>query len=254
MAGRTATEKIRLDALLVERGLVESRSKAQAMILAGEVWVDGRRVTKAGARVVADAHIALRGATPRFASRGGEKLAGAIEDFRLQVAGTVCLDVGASTGGFTDCLLQRGAARVYAVDVTTSQLAWKLRQDARVLPVEKNARYLTAQDIPEPVELVTVDVSFISVTKLLPALVPLARPGAEFLILVKPQFELERGAVGRGGIVREPALQARALERVRRAAEAEGLQVCGVVPSRLAGAEGNQEFFLYARRGAGRPQ
>lgn len=248
MAGRSAAKTIRLDALLAERGLAESRTKAQAMILAGEVWVDGKPVTKAGARVAAGARLELRSTRLRFASRGGEKLAGALEDFRLPVEGKVCLDIGASTGGFTDCLLQRGAARVYAVDVTTSQLAWKLRQDARVIPVEKNARYLTAQDIPEPVELVTVDVSFISVTKLLPALVSLARPGTEFLILVKPQFELERGAVGRGGIVREPELQARAIERVRRAAEAAGLEVCGVVPSRLAGAEGNQEFFLRARR------
>lgn len=248
MAGRSATKKIRLDTLLVERGLAESRNKAQAMILAGEVWVDSKRVTKAGARVAAGARLELRSARLRFASRGGEKLAGALEDFRLSVESKVCLDIGASTGGFTDCLLQQGAARVYAVDVTTNQLAWKLRQDARVIPVEKNARYLTTQDIPEPVELVTVDVSFISVTKLLPALVSLARPGAEFLILVKPQFELERGAVGRGGIVRESKLHSRAIERVRRAAETAGLEVCGVVPSRLAGAEGNQEFFLRARR------
>ncbi len=247
MAGRSATKKIRLDTLLVERGLAETRTKAQAMILAGEVWVDSKPVTKAGARVAAGARLELRSARLRFASRGGEKLDGALEDFCLPVEGKVCLDIGASTGGFTDCLLQRGAARVYAVDVNTSQLAWKLRQDARVIPVEKNARYLTAQDISEPVELVTVDVSFISVTKLLPALVSLVRPGTEFLILVKPQFELERGAVGRGGIVREPELQARAIARVRRAVEAAGLEVCGVVPSRLGGAEGNQEFFLRAR-------
>jgi len=175
-------------------------------------------------------------------------LAGALEDFGMDPAGRVCLDVGCSTGGFTDCLLQRGARRVYAVDVTTSQLAWKLRQDARVVPVEKNARYLTPAEIAEPAEMITVDLSFIGLAKVIPALVTLATPGAIFLLLVKPQFELERGAVSRGGVVRDPALHRRAIEGVRAAAEAAGLSVEGERPSRVPGAEGNVEFFLHARK------
>ncbi len=250
MAPEKSAKKIRLDALLVERGLADSRRKAQAMILAGQVLVAGQKLDKAGARVANGTPVEILGPAQRFVSRGGEKLEGALEDFRVCVDGKVCLDIGASTGGFTDCLLQRGAARVYAVDVSPSQLAWQLRQDGRVVAVERNARYLKPEDIGGAVELVTVDVSFISVTKILAALLPLALPGAEFLILVKPQFELERGAVGRGGIIRDPKLHARAVERVRTAAEAAGLEVLGVRPSRLAGAEGNQEFFLYARRPA----
>lgn len=242
------TEKKRLDLLLVERGLAESRQKAQALILAGQVFVNGQKREKAGALVAADARMELVGEGLRYASRGGLKLEGALEDFRVAADGKVCLDVGASTGGFTDCLLQHGARRVYAADVTTSQLAWKLQQDPRVVPVERNARYLKPEDLGEPAELVTIDVSFISAVEILPGVVPLAAPGAKFLILVKPQFELERGLVGKGGIVRDPRLQERAIVRVRAAAEEAGLTVEGIRPSRLAGAEGNQEFFLYARR------
>jgi 23S rRNA (cytidine1920-2'-O)/16S rRNA (cytidine1409-2'-O)-methyltransferase len=248
MKANSSSKKTRLDLLLVERGLAESRSKAQAMILAGQVRVAGQRADKPGVAVATDAPVEICGPAQRFASRGGEKLEGALEDFGICVEGKVCLDIGASTGGFTDCLLQHGAARVYAVDVSTNQLAWKLRQNARVIRIEKNARYLNAEDIPEPAGLATVDVSFISATKILPALAPLLLPGADVLILVKPQFELGRGQVGRGGIVRDPKLHARAIERVRKAAEAAGFAVQGVRPSRLAGAEGNQEFFLYARR------
>ncbi len=207
--------------------------------------VNAAPAQKAGALVRSDAAIEVAGA-PAYASRAGAKLSGALEDFGVYPAGRVCLDVGCSTGGFTDCLLQRGARRVYAVDVTTSQLAWKLRQDPRVVPVEKNARYLTTADIAEPAELITVDLSFIGLAKVIPALVPLAAPGATFLLLVKPQFELERGAVGRGGVVRDPALHQRAIERVRAAAGAAGLSIEGEHPSRLPGAEGNLEFFLHA--------
>lgn len=244
---KSKSENKRLDVLVVERGLAESREKAQAMILAGEVRVNGERREKAGAQIAEDARIEVTGTAAKYASRGGWKLEGAIEDFGIEVRGKSCLDIGASTGGFTDCLLQHGARRVYAVDVTPQQLAWRLQQDARVTQVEANARSLRAEQIPEPVDLVTVDVSFISVAKVLPAVVAAAGPRAEYLILVKPQFELDRGDVGRGGIVRDPALHERAVARVREAALAAGLHVEGVRPSRLTGAEGNQEFFLYAK-------
>jgi len=245
--GKPKPEKRRLDVLLVERRLAESRQRAQALILAGRVSVNAAPAQKAGALVRSDAAIEVAGG-PAYASRAGAKLAGALEDFGVDPAGRVCLDVGCSTGGFTDCLLQRGARRVYAVDVTTSQLAWKLRQDARVVPIEKNARYLVPADIAEPAELITVDLSFIGMAKVIPAIVPLAVPGAIFLLLVKPQFELERSAVSRGGVVRDPALHRRAIEHVRAAAEAAGLSIEGERPSRLPGAEGNVEFFLQARK------
>jgi len=239
--------KKRLDLLVVERGLADSREKAQAMILAGEVRVNGSRSDKAGMQVATDARIEVSGTSAKYASRGGLKLEGALEDFAIDVSGKTCLDIGASTGGFTDCLLSNGARCVYAVDVTTEQMVWRLQQDPRVKQIKENARNLRPEQIPEPADLVTVDVSFISVAKLLPAVVAAAGPRAEYLILVKPQFELDRGDVGRGGIVRDAALHARAVERVRAAAEAAGLRVEGVRPSRLTGAEGNQEFFLHAR-------
>jgi len=247
-SGKSKTEKRRLDVLLVERGAAESRQRAQALLLAGRVRVGGAPARKAGTLVPVDAPIEVSGGET-YASRAGAKLAGALEDLRVNPAGRICLDVGCSTGGFTDCLLQRGARRVYAVDVTTSQLAWKLRQDSRVVPIEKNARYLAPADVPEAAELIVADLSFIGLAKVVPALVPLAAPRADFLLLVKPQFELERGAVGRGGIVRDPELQRRAVERVRQAAAAAGLAVEGECVSRVPGAEGNVEFFLLARKG-----
>jgi 23S rRNA (cytidine1920-2'-O)/16S rRNA (cytidine1409-2'-O)-methyltransferase len=245
---KASSPKKRLDILLVESGLAESRQRAQALLLAGQVFVAGHRGEKAGAQVPADAPIEIIGDAFPFVSRGGVKLAGALDDFGIAVEGKTCLDVGSSTGGFTDCLLQRGARRVYAVDVSPEQLAWKLRQDARVVLIERNARYLRAEDIPEPVDLVSVDVSFISVTKILSAIATVAKPGADFLILIKPQFELQRSDVGKGGIVRDPKLHERAIEYVRAAAEQTGLRAEGVRPSHLPGAEGNQEFFLHARR------
>jgi 23S rRNA (cytidine1920-2'-O)/16S rRNA (cytidine1409-2'-O)-methyltransferase len=216
------------------------------MILAGEVRVDGARGDKAGMQVPAEARIEISGGAAKYASRGGLKLEGALKDFGIEVSGSVCLDIGASTGGFTDCLLQHGARLVYSVDVTPEQMAWRLRQDKRVKQIGENARNLRPEKIAEPADLVTVDVSFISVAKVLPAVVAAAGPGAEYLILVKPQFELDRGDIGRGGIVRDAALHERAIARVRSAVVAAGLHIDDVLPSRLAGAEGNQEFFLHA--------
>ncbi len=233
--------------LVVERGLAESREKAQAMILAGEVRVNGERSDKAGAQIADNARVDVSGTSGKYASRGGLKLEGALEDFAIDAKGKICLDIGASTGGFTDCLLQHGARRVYAVDVTPQQMAWRLMQDARVTQIKANARNLRPEQIPEPADLVTMDVSFISVAKVLPAVVVAAGSNAKYLILVKPQFELDRGDIGRGGIVRDASLHERAIERVREAAVAAGLRVEGVRPSHLTGAEGNQEFFLHAK-------
>lgn len=243
-----AKAKKRLDLLLVERGLALSRQQAQAAILAGEVTVNDKPASKAGTLVATDTRIEIRPRRGRYASRGGEKLEGALDDLKVSVERKLCLDVGSSTGGFTDCLLQRGARRIYAVDVSTDQMDWRLRQDPRVVLIEKNARYLRRTDIAEPPQLIVVDVSFISVVTILPALLSVAAPQAEFLVLVKPQFELGRGAVGKGGVVRDPRLHRQAIERVRAAAEDAGLLVLGVAPSRVAGARGNREFFLHARR------
>ena len=240
--------KIRLDVLLVERGLAPSRERAQALLLAGVVRVDGQKMEKPGSQVAAEARVELAGEGPKYASRGGEKLEGALEDFGISVEGRVCADIGSSTGGFTDCLLQRGAARVYGIDVTPKQMDWKLQQDARVKLIEKNARYLKPEDLPEAVELVAMDVSFISAAKVARAAASVAAPGAELVILVKPQFELEKRDVGKGGIVREAALHEKAVERVKEAAREAGLEVEGVKASRVTGAEGNQEFFLHARK------
>jgi 23S rRNA (cytidine1920-2'-O)/16S rRNA (cytidine1409-2'-O)-methyltransferase len=244
---KTKTAKTRLDVLLVERGLAASRQRAQAMLMAGQVRVDGRTAEKPGSRVSDNAAIEIFGEPLRYASRGGLKLERALRDFGVEVAGKICLDVGSSTGGFTDCLLQQGAARVYAVDVTISQLDWKLQKDPRVKTVERNARYLRREDLGEPVQLVAVDLSFISVTKVLPAILPLAAPGAEFLILVKPQFELEKREVGKGGIVRDPEIRQKAVQNVATVAENAGLEILGMKPSQIPGAEGNREYFLHAR-------
>lgn len=220
------------------------------MILAGEVLVENQKITKAGQLVPADAAIQIIGQRPRYVSRGGLKLQGALEDFQVSVAGRICLDVGSSTGGFTDCLLQNGATHVYALDVTTCQLDWKLQNDSRVTLIEKNARDLNSQEIPKPVQFVTIDVSFISLEKVLPAVIRTAAAGAELLMLIKPQFELERADVGKGGIVRNAGLHEKAIERVKSEALRQKLEVLGVQPSRLTGTQGNQEFFLHARRKA----
>jgi 23S rRNA (cytidine1920-2'-O)/16S rRNA (cytidine1409-2'-O)-methyltransferase len=240
--------KKRLDLLLVERGLAESVAKAQAMILAGEVWMDETRAEKAGASVADDAKIAVSSRAQKFVSRGGFKLEGALEDFAIDPRGNICLDIGSSTGGFTDCLLQRGAARIYAVDVNIDQMAWKLQQDQRVVRIERNARELRRDDIPDAIDLVVVDVSFISAAKVLTPACAAAKPGAHLLILVKPQFELPKDDVGTGGIVHDPALHEKAIEKIRAAALANDLEIVAVRASRLSGAEGNQEYFLHARK------
>lgn len=245
-AGRPS--KSRIDVLIVERGLAPSRERAQALLMAGQVLVNSQKIDKPGTRVASDSQIELVGAPQRYASRGGYKLEGALRDFAVSAEGKVCFDIGSSTGGFTDCLLQNGAAKVYAVDVTIAQLDWKLRNDARVFTIEKNARFLGAGDIPEQPSLLVTDVSFISVTKVLPAVVPLSAPSCDFLVLIKPQFELEKRDIGKGGIVRDPTLYPKAIGRVQAAAAELGLLNIGVKPSRLPGAEGNQEFFLHARR------
>jgi 23S rRNA (cytidine1920-2'-O)/16S rRNA (cytidine1409-2'-O)-methyltransferase len=241
--------RTRLDLVLVERGLAESQEKAQAMILAGEVRVNDIAEQKAGTPVSTDARIEVKSRQLKYASRGGLKLEGALEDFSIDPADFVCLDVGSSTGGFTDCLLQHGASRVYAVDVNLAQLAWKLQRDPRVTAIERNARDLKATDIPEPVGLVVADVSFISVCKILAPASSCAKPGVDFLILIKPQFELRREDIGPGGIVKDTRLHEKAIASVTKCAEAAGLTCIKVFPSRLTGAEGNQEYFLHARKG-----
>jgi 23S rRNA (cytidine1920-2'-O)/16S rRNA (cytidine1409-2'-O)-methyltransferase len=225
---------------------VDSREKARALILAGQVLVDGQKLDKAGHAVSAEARVELLD-SPRYVGRGGLKLEAALDHFAIPVTGKICLDIGSSTGGFTDCLLQRGAARVYAIDVGTGQLDWKLRNDPRVIVQEQvNARYLTRTEVPEPIDLAVCDVSFISITMILPALGNLLQKGAEMVILVKPQFELEREQVGKGGIIRDPGLHRQACQRVEEAVRQLGFQT-DIIPSPVLGAEGNQEFLLYAR-------
>lgn len=239
--------KIRLDQLLVERGLATSREKAQALVLAGQVLVAGQKVEKPGHSVAIDAAVEVLERMP-YVSRGGYKLAGALDAFHIDVTGRICLDVGASTGGFTDCLLQRGAAKVWAIDVGHGQLDWKIRNDPRVVVREgMNARYLNPEEIPEPFDLAVCDASFISATMLIPSIVPLLEPAGEMIVLVKPQFEVERGQVGKGGIVKEPELHQAACDRVRGAVEMLGFHA-EIMESPIQGAEGNREFLLYAKR------
>ena len=240
---------MRIDRLLVERGLVPNRELARRLVMAGEVLVGDRPVTKPGAEVADDAALRLRTPASPYASRGGEKLAGALDAFGLDVAGRVVLDVGASTGSFTDVCLRRGARRVIAVDVGYGQLAWRLRQDPRVTVLERtNARHLAPGDLPAPAEVATVDVSFISLAKVLPAVVACARPGAAIVALVKPQFEVGRGRVGKGGVVRDEAARADAVAAVRAAAGMLGLAVRGEAESVLPGPKGNREVFLWLVR------
>jgi 23S rRNA (cytidine1920-2'-O)/16S rRNA (cytidine1409-2'-O)-methyltransferase len=240
--------RVRLDQLLADRGLVESRAKAAALILAGQVQVEGHRAGKAGAQVAPDARVEVEQPLP-YVSRGGLKLAAALDHFRIDPAGRVCVDVGASTGGFTDCLLQHGAALVHALDTGRGQFHWKLRTDPRVVLHEGfNARYLTPADLaPGAPSLAACDVSFISVTLILPALAAALAPAAEIVVLVKPQFEVGREQVGKGGIVRDPGLHAAACARVRASAESLGF-ACDLMESPILGAEGNREFLLYGRR------
>jgi 23S rRNA (cytidine1920-2'-O)/16S rRNA (cytidine1409-2'-O)-methyltransferase len=242
--------KRRADQLLVEQGLAESRGRAQALVLAGVVSVGGRRVEKAGEQLAADATLAVKGNDHPWVSRGGLKLVHALDHFRIAVDGKTALDIGASTGGFTDVLLSRGAGRVYAVDVGHGQLAWKLRQDPRVVVYERlNARQLTRAQIPESVDIITCDASFIGLATVLPAPLALAAEEAELVALVKPQFEAGREQVGKGGVVRDPTVHHEVCARAAAWVAAQpGWTVVGVVESPVLGPQGNREFLLYARR------
>ena len=248
--------KQRADQLLVEQGLAESRTRAQALILAGLVRCGERRVDKPGEQLATDAALALKDRDHPWVSRGGVKLAHAIDHFRIDVEGKVGLDIGASTGGFTDVLLSHGARRVYAVDVGHGQLAWKLRQDTRIVVRERlNARYLSRADIPEPVDIITCDTSFISLARVLPAPLALAAEKAQLVALVKPQFEVGPERVGKGGVVRDPEVHREVCERAAAWVAAQpGWSVAGVVESPIFGPEGNREFLLYARRGEEEPR
>jgi len=242
-----ATKRARADILLVAQGLAESRERAQALILAGLVFQGTRRVDKAGDRLAADPPLRLAGDPLPYVGRGGLKLAAALDRFGIDATGLTVLDVGASTGGFTDCLLQRGARRVYALDVGRGQLHWRLRQDPRVSLLEGvNARYLTAAALPERIDLVTVDVAFISLRLVVPPVRRAAAPAA-WVLLVKPQFEVGRGEVGAGGIVREPEKHRRVLAEALALAAKEGLTAAALIPSPVTGAEGNREFLLHLR-------
>ncbi|MCX7624327.1 MAG: TlyA family RNA methyltransferase [Thermomicrobium sp.] len=239
-------KRVRADELLVRRGLASTRSQARALIMAGRVWVGQQRIEKAGELVPEDAELRLV-QEPRYVSRGGEKLEHALRSFGIDVSGWVCADFGASTGGFTDALLQHGARRVYAIDVGYGQLHLKLRNDPRVVVMERtNVRYLEA--LPEAIDLVTIDVSFISLRLVLPAAWRVLRPGGYVIALVKPQFEAGRHKVGKGGVVRDPAVHREVLERVIAAALDLGFAVLGLEPSPITGAEGNVEFLLLLRR------
>lgn len=240
--------KKRLDVLLVERGLAESRERAQALILAGEVNVAGRVLDKAGAQVDSAIDITIRAPLP-YVSRGGYKLAGALDAFGVNPLGFVCADIGASTGGFTDVLLQRGAQKIYAIDVGYGQLAWKLRQDPRVVVMDRvNARYL--ENLPEPVDLVVVDVSFISLEHILRVAQAVLKSKGQLIALIKPQFEAGRQEVGRGGIVRDPAVHQAVIEKITCFAQALGFERRGLIESPIRGAEGNVEFLIHLQNNA----
>ena len=242
--------KERLDKLLVDRGLASSRERARALILAGQVVVGEHALDKAGVKVASDVPLRLKGEELPFVSRGGVKLAHALDAFAVAVTGRTAIDVGASTGGFTDCLLQRGAAKVFAVDVGYGQLAWKLREDPRVVSMERtNIRQLTLEWLADHPDLAVIDASFISLDKVLPPTLALLPAGGEVVALIKPQFEVGKGQVGKGGIVRDPDQHAAVIERVRAEAEALGCTVCGLTDSPLLGQKGNREFLIHLRKG-----
>jgi 23S rRNA (cytidine1920-2'-O)/16S rRNA (cytidine1409-2'-O)-methyltransferase len=241
-------KKARIDQTLVERGFFESRERAQRSIMAGEVRVEDQVMTKPAILVDSDAAISVA-ESPQFVSRGATKLSGALDFFRIDAREKTALDIGASTGGFTDCLLQRGAAKVFAVDVGRGQLAWKIRNDPRVVVLEKvNARFLSRKEIPQLVDVCVIDVSFISLTLILPRAFELIIPDGVILALIKPQFELQRKDVGRGGIVREPALHEKAQQKIVNFVEKTDYRVVGLVPSAITGTDGNQEFFICIRK------
>lgn len=241
--------KERLDVLLTERGFFESREKAKAVIMAGVVFVNGQREDKAGSKFDREVEIEVKGKTLKYVSRGGLKLEKAIEVYKPVLEGKVCIDIGSSTGGFTDCMLQNGAAKVYAIDVGTNQLAWKLREDPRVVSMEKtNIRYVTEDDLPEKADFASVDVSFISLTKVLPAAVNLLKPGAEMVCLIKPQFEAGREKVGKKGVVRDFSVHEEVIEMVIRYATELNFIIKGLTFSPVKGPEGNIEYLLYIEK------
>ena len=242
-----AKPKIRIDQLLVERGLAESRTRAQALVMAGHVMLGDKKVDKPGLQVAEDAEISVKGQDHPWVSRGGIKLAHALEQFGIDVTGMVAIDVGSSTGGFTDVLLSKGAAKVYAVDSGTNQLAWKLRQDPRVVVHEQtSARILTAEHIPEPADLIVCDASFISLAKVLERPMSFAKPGAQMIALIKPQFEAGRGEVGKGGVIRDAAIHSRVCDEVSAWLEDSGWAVQGLTESPITGPKGNVEFLIWA--------
>jgi 23S rRNA (cytidine1920-2'-O)/16S rRNA (cytidine1409-2'-O)-methyltransferase len=241
-----AESKMRLDRLMVEKGLVTSRQRAQAMIMAGNVLVNSQLVEKSGYLISKDSDIMLKGEALPYVSRGGLKLEKALKSFEVSAQGLVCMDVGASTGGFTDCLLQHGAARVYAVDVGYGQLAWQLRQDARVIPIERmNIRNMPLNMLSEPVDLVTIDVSFISLKIVVPAVMKFTRKPARIIALIKPQFEVGKGKVGKGGVVRDPLQHESVIDELHRFFKDSGCASLPVVPSPILGPSGNREFLIH---------
>jgi 23S rRNA (cytidine1920-2'-O)/16S rRNA (cytidine1409-2'-O)-methyltransferase len=244
--------KTRADVALVDRGLAETRARAQALIMAGVVFSGESRVAKAGQQIAKDTPLEVRGADHPWVSRGGLKLEKALDHFGIDPSGQICLDVGASTGGFTDVLLARGAAKVFAIDVGQGQLAWKLRQDPRVVVLERiNARHLTRAEVPDMIDLIVCDASFIGLEVVLPAPMALAAPGAHLIALIKPQFEVGKDNVGKGGIVRDPALHEEVCQRIAAWLGAQqGWRVLGVTESPIQGAEGNKEFLIAGERGA----
>ncbi len=246
---KNKTGKIRIDLLLVERTMAESRERAQAMIFAGKVLVNGQKVDKAGALVPDNSDIRILGKKLQFVGRGGVKLDHALREFHIAVEDKTALDIGASTGGFTDCLLQHGCKKVYAVDVGYGQLAWKLRQDPRVVVIERtNIREMTAAFLPEKVDIAVMDVSFISLEKVIPSLLKFLMPASDLVALIKPQFEVGKEKVGKGGIVRDEAARTAAVERIKKFVQDLGFEVKGVIPSPILGQDGNVEFLLYCRR------
>jgi 23S rRNA (cytidine1920-2'-O)/16S rRNA (cytidine1409-2'-O)-methyltransferase len=243
-------KKERLDKLLVLRGMVSSRERAQALIMAGKVLVDGKKVDKAGAQVCNECHIVLKDQELPYVSRGGVKLEKALEAFHVEVKGKTCLDVGASTGGFTDCLLKKGAEKVYAVDVGYGQLAWSLKQNCRVVSLERrNIRYLSPGDIGELTDLAVVDTSFISLKKVLPSVVQLIKEGGKIIALIKPQFEVGKGRVGKGGVVNKREDHEMVINEISHFATELGLKKLGLTESPLLGPKGNMEFFIYLKKG-----
>ena len=241
--------KNRLDKILVDKGLVQSRERAQALIMEGKAFVDGITVTKAGAMVNVDAHIELKGEDIPYVSRGGLKLEAAIKHFSISMKDKIAMDVGSSTGGFTDCMLQHGAKKVYCIDVGYGQLAWKLRQDSRVVLIERtNIRYLEREKIPDEIGIATIDVSFISLAKVIPNVLEFLKQDGEIIALIKPQFEVGKGEVGKGGIVKDEAKRLKAVDRVKENLELLGLQTIGVIQSPIPGQKGNIEHLIYMKK------